>query len=323
MWRDYLLHDPLKPFHNINNKALKYFINKEFLEKDTISIKDLWNLKAAQTILKKQEINGSWKYPTTKIDMNSKENYNQIETYRQLGILVEKYGFTNQNITIKKAAEFLFNHQTEQGDFRGIYGTQYSPNYTAAIIEILIKAGYEDDPHIDKCFKWLISVRQNDGGWSIPIRTHNENWKEVMNSDNSLEPIKEKVFSHMITGIVLRAFAAHSIYKKSEYAKNAGELLISRFFKPDKYPDRRSKEYWHKVSFPFWFTDIISALDSLSLIEFNKDHPKIKIALKSLRNKQLENGFWDLKLLRSKDKFLNYWINIAICRIFKRFFKDQ
>ena len=48
-------------------------------------------------------------------------------------------------IELEKAAEFLFQRQTTEGDFRGIYGTQYSPNYSAAIMELLIKSGYSDD----------------------------------------------------------------------------------------------------------------------------------------------------------------------------------
>lgn len=36
--------------------------------------------------------------------------------------------------------------------------------------------------------------------------------------------------------------------------------------------------------------------------------------------RQLETGLWDLKLLRSKDKDLPYWIALAIYRIFKNFY---
>ncbi|MBY8982367.1 MAG: hypothetical protein KGD57_05430, partial [Candidatus Lokiarchaeota archaeon] len=238
------------------------------------------------------------------------------------GILTEKFGLNNENSMIRKGVEFLFKFQTDEGDFRGIYGNQYSPNYSAGIIEILIKAGYEKDHRIEKCFKWLLSVRQNDGGWTIPIRTHNVDWQEVMYSKELLKPIKEKPFSHVVTGVVLRAFAAHSKYKNSEKAQKIGELLATRFFKSDKYTDRRSKENWFKVSFPFWFTDIISALDSLSLLGFNKVHPNIDLALETLKSRQLENGLWDLKLLKTKDKNLIYWINLIICRLYKRFFKE-
>ena len=318
-WKTQLNIDPIPPLISTENKALLYFIKRDLLEKDVESIELLWQLPEVQKILKKQQNIGSWKYPGGKKDMRSQENYDQIETYRKLGFLIEKYGFNKKHASIKSAAEFLFSFQTEQGDIRGIYGNQYSPNYTAAIMEILIKAGYEDDPRIKKGFEWLMSVRQDDGGWAVPIRTNNAKSSKVMNDPEPLEPNRVKPFSHLITGIVLRAFAAHTQYRKSEEARLAGDLLISRFFKPDKYPDRRTADYWTRVSFPFWFTDIISSLDTLYYLGFMSDNPQIDNALNVLTDRQLENGLWDLKLLRTKDKDLPLWIALAICRIFKNY----
>ena len=135
------------------------------------------------------------------------------------------------------------------------------------------------------------------------------------------KPNKEKPFSHLITGIVLRAFAAHPKYRKLEEIKLAGEVLVSRFFKPDKYPDRRTTDYWFKASFPFWWTDIVSSLDTLYYLGFTKSHPQIKLGLNTLKSKQLESELWDLKLLRSKDKDLPLRIALSICRIFKNFYE--
>ncbi|MFX0036952.1 MAG: hypothetical protein ACFE9I_15080 [Candidatus Hermodarchaeota archaeon] len=187
-------------------------------------------------------------------------------------------------------------------------------------MELLIKAGYQDDPRIEKGFKWLLSVRQDDGGWAIPIRTNNTKWSDVLNDLEPLEPNRVKPFSHMVTGVVLRAFSAHSKYRNLQDIKLAGELLASRFFKPDKYPDRKAVDYWFRVSFPFWFTDIISSLDTLVNLRFTISHPQIELALNILRNRQLGNGLWDLKLLRTKDEDLHLWIALAVCRIFKKFY---
>jgi hypothetical protein len=40
------------------------------------------------------------------------------------------------------------------------------------ILKLLIQAGYHDDPRIQKGFQWLLSMRQSDQGWTIPILTH-------------------------------------------------------------------------------------------------------------------------------------------------------
>ena len=121
--------------------------------------------------------------------------------------------------------------------------------------------------------------------------------------------------------MVLRAFAAHPKYRKSDEAKKAGEQLISRFFKNDKYTDRQGKNFWERVSFPFWFTDIISSLDSLYFLGFNRNNLQIEGALNFLRNTQNENGTFNLKIIRGKDKDSLYWICLAICRLFKRYYE--
>lgn len=162
-------------------------------------------------------------------------------------------------------------------------------------MELLIKADYENEHHILKGFDWLSSIKQDDSCWTMPFRTAGKNL-DALNSPDPIQPVKSKPFSHLVAGMVLRAFAAHPKYRKSESAEKAGELVISRFFKSDKYPDRRSGNFWERVSFPFWFMDIISALDSLYFLGFNRNNPQIKEALNFLSDKQNENGNFNLKI---------------------------
>ena len=80
-------------------------------------------------------------------------------------------------------------------------------------------------------------------------------------------------------------------------------------------------DYWFRVSSPFWFSENVSSLDILSNLGFTPFHHQIELALETLRERQLENGLWDLKLLKTKDKDLPLWIALAICRIFKNFYE--
>lgn len=66
----------------------------------------------------------------------------------------------------------------------------------------------------------------------------------------------------------------------------------------DKYADRKSKDFWERVSFPFLYTSIISALYSIYFLGFKKDNPQIEKALGLLREKQNESGDFDLKITR-------------------------
>lgn len=317
-WRNELKVDTVPILMSLGNEAIKYFTSLDLLDRKVGSIEMLWELPEVKKILKKQQNDGSWKYPASGNQIDQVD-YHQYQTYRILGELVEKYGLNKEHESIEKAAEFLFQFQTEEGDFRGIYAHQYSTTYSPAIMELLIKAGFEDDPRILRGFNWLFSIRQDDGGWALPFRTVGENLGDAYNSSELIKPDISKPFSHLVTAMVLRAFAAHPKYRKSDIAKKAGELLITRFFKNDKYPDRRSKNFWERVSYPFLYTDIISALDSLYFLGFNTDNPEIRGALEFLRNKQNEDGSFNLKIVRGSDKDLPYWICLSVSRLFKRY----
>jgi len=319
LWLEKFEYDPINPLINSNNPYIEYFVHRDILDDELFEVDTIWKLKEPKRIIKKQQPNGSWKYPGVKNQLRSTDNYNQLETFRQYGELVMKYGLNHSHPAIEKAAEYLFSFQTDEGDFRGIYGNQYSTTYTAAIMELLIKSGYVDDPRITKGFQWFILKRQKDGGWAIPFRTLHMKYQDALKNPKPLQSDTSKPFSHLVTGMVLRSFAAHPVYCNAPEAEHAGKLLMERFFKRDKYTDRQDKMYWERVSYPFWFTDIVSALDSLYYLGFGIEEAPIKSAMHWLVNKQLSDGTFDLKLIRGRDKDLKYWITLSICRIFKRY----
>jgi hypothetical protein len=323
MWLDKLQFNPLNTLLNCSNPAIDYFTRKDLLEEKVAKINTLWELPAPKKIINKQQDDGFWKYPGGNHKLRSTEDYNQLETFRQLGELVEKYGFHKDHPSIEQAAEFLFKCQTTEGDFRGIYGKQYAPTYSSAIMELLIKSGYHNDPRIEKGFYWLLSHRQNDGGWAIPFRTLKINYTDSLKLPRPLPSDPSKPFSHLITGMVLRAFASHPEYNQSPDAHYAGKLLMSRFFQRDKYNDRQDKKYWESVSFPFWFTNIVTSLDSLYFLGFKKEEPQINLALDWLAQQQTTAGTFNLKLLMIRDKDLIYWVTLSICRIFKRYYNNE
>lgn len=297
-------------------------MKRDLLEEDVGSIKQLWGLPAASKILKKQSEGGFWRYPgKVKEEWNTQEDYNQIETFRQLGYLIQKYGFNMNHNSIQKAAEFLFSNQTEEGDIRGIYSTQHSPNYSGMIFELLILAGYEKDPRIKKGLDWLLTVRQNDGGWAIAMRTLNMKWQDAFKHSEPLEPKRSKPHSHLITGAALRPFSIHPDYQKRIEIQQAGRLLFEQFFENDKYADKKDKSHWTKFTFPFWFNDLISALITLSNLNFARKEPKIQEALYWFINEQNGDGSWNLKILRAGgDKEIKLWMALNICRILKSFY---
>lgn len=322
-WRKQLRYDPIPILTGSGSEPVAYFARREFLAEDPGPLERLWECRDAQKIVRRQSKNGRWKYPAPGATDRSLEDYDQIETFRNLGFLVEKYGFTRRHPAVQKAAAFLFSFQTAAGDFRGIYGRQYSPNYSAAIMELLIKGGYGRDPRIDRGLRWLLSMRQADGGWAVPLRTAGvARYTETLARGKTIEPDRSKPFSHMITGVVLRAFAVSGKYRNHTAVQSAGQLLAARFFKPDAYIDRKAVGFWTGFRFPFWFTDLISALDSLSRLGFSADDPHVRTGLDWFVQRQRADGGWALKLLGGADKALPYWLDLSVCRIFRRFYSD-
>jgi hypothetical protein len=317
-WRSVLKYNPIPALLATENKALIWFTEKDLLSSVVKNPDTLWELPEAQKIVNRQQPDGSWNYPGQLKKQRSRENYNQFETYRNLGYLVEMFAFDKRSPVIEKAAAFLFGFQSDAGDFRGIYGNQYTPNYTAGIMELLIKAGFDKDPRIEKAFAWLKSIRQNDGGWAIPFRTLHKPLGVIISESRTLEPGRTEPFSHLVTGVVLRAYAAHKEYRNSDAAQKAGKLLMSRFFIKDSYSDRGSPAFWLKFTFPFWFTDLISALDSISRLGFSKDEPQIRKALEWFISSQQKNGTWELYALKNQRYDPESWLAFCICRILKR-----
>ena len=240
-------------------------------------------------ILAKQRPDGSWRNPGRRVGPDT--DYEFLETYRKLGILVEIRALDKDVPAVGKAVEFLFSRQTEEGDLRGIYGRECSPNHTAGALEDLIHAGYGDDGRVDRGLRWLMTVRQDDGGWVIPLRT--SGWNIRKPKPDALQPVmpdRSRPFSHMVTGVVLRAMAASPRFRELGETRIAAELLASRLFLADKYPDRGKPEFWTKFSFPFWFTDLASALDSLSIIGIGAGNERIDMAIEWFRSRQREDG---------------------------------
>jgi len=320
-WVRLLETNPVPLLASSSNAAISLFARRDLLDRDTGPVSRLWELPEARRIVARQRADGSWRYPGGKDHVRSRENYDQLETFRQVGVLVEKYGFTRKHAALERAAEFLFSFQSEEGDFRGIYGNQYSTTYVGATMELLIKAGYADDPRIARGFDWLLRTRQEDGGWAIPLRTLGvpfSQFTDIARHPTPLAPDRSKPSSHLVTGMVLRAFAAHRARSQSAEAYRAGELLAASLYRRDAYGDRGDVSYWERVSFPFWFTDIVAALDSLSRMGFGMDTPAVSRALDRQRNLQRVDGTFGYRLMKGKDRDLPWWICLAVCRSLKR-----
>ena len=198
------------------------------------------------------------------------------------------------------------------------------PYYHGAILELLNKAGFVDDPRVIKGMEWLISMRQDDGGWIIPAQVVPA--KQKTNAfwlSDPIAPDRTKPHAHMTTGMVLRAFAAHPAYRYRDEAMRAGNALKGRLFKPDKYNDRKASSYWFKLQYPFWWTNLLTALDTLYWLGFARQDDHIARGLNWFYSNQESDGLWDTGYGSGKRAQENrHWVGLAICRMLKRFYKN-
>jgi hypothetical protein len=324
-WKSHLQVDPLPALLAWDDSALIYFTQRDLLDLPVRPVETLWELAEPVKLVSKQQTDGSWRYPGKRDHPAAEANYSLLETYRSLRILVEMYGFNTSHPAIIKAGEYVFTCQTEEGDIRGILGNQYMPYYHAAILELLIKAGYARDAHIEKGLKWLLAMRQADGGWIVPVQCvpaaqkTNHLWAGA-----PIPPARSQPHAHLATGMILRAFAAQPDYRRLPEVIAAGERLKERFFQADKYNDRKAPGYWLKFQFPFWWPNLLTALDSLGWLGFNRQDSIIAQGLGWFIENQARDGLWETGYGSGKGaERVRHWVGLAICRVLRRFLEEE
>jgi hypothetical protein len=320
-WVSLLRVDPITTLKKYPDHALDYFIRRDLMQEKVDSIETLWELPEPLKVISKQAVKGCWHYPAKSKSNDPVFNYDLFETYRSLRILIDMYGLDRRHPSIRKTADYVFSCQTVEGDIRGILGNQYMPYYHAVLLEELIKAGYENDEKVIKGLDWLLSVRQKDGGWIIPFQGVPAKEKNSLWDKAPIPPNRELPFSHVATGMILRAFAAHPGYRHRPEIRKAAGLLKSRFFKADEYYDRKGPEYWLKFQYPFFWTSLLTVLDTLHPLGFTKEDTDIQKSLTWFVDNQLSNGLWPTEYNKGKNAAQSIpWVILAVCRVLKNYY---
>mgnify|MGYP006294900849 CR=1 FL=1 len=337
-WTSIFELDPVQSLLNSKQDAITYFAKRDLIEASEVPLQKIWELIEPRKILNRQKPDGTWRYPKKITDKSCGVNYTLIETWKQLRVLIQQYEFSKEHDSIKAAADYIFSCQTLDGDIRGMLANQHAPYYTGAIMYLLIKAGYVHDERIHKCFNWLLKMRQDDGGWVIGspgIVTREDLSNNEVNEltyDIQRKTLKcfdaSKPFSAAGTGMVLRAFAEHPTYQHSTESLQAGKLLKSKLLEKDNWSSYQHPDNWLRFQYPFWWTNLVSAMDTLSLLGFGKDDPDINRAIQWFITHQEDDGLWNVSYSRihknrknRKTELLREWVSLSICRFFKRLYK--
>ena len=317
--------DPV-PYLLKSGPSVSYFTRRDLLGETVGDLGEVRKLPEAAKLLRGQKWDGSWGKPGG----YPPHHRPMVETFKRLRLLIGRYEFDRMHQQVEAGSEFIFGTQTPEGDFRGMIGDQYATYYTGELTSLLVKAGYGDNGRVDLAFRWLLSMRQDDGGWTIPILTlppgsGMERTAALTGAPaDPVEPDRSKPFSHNWTDMVLRAFAAHPRWRTSPEARHAAALLKSRFFKPDAYGSYRNPNYW--VRFVQWWPNLLTSLESLSRLEFKAEDPDIMKALQWFRDNQEPDGSWRTSYFPGNavsprlEPTERAWVTLRVARMFKSFF---
>lgn len=325
-----LLHDPIRPLLAAGDQALAYFVRRDLCDEQVEPIEDaVWALPEAHRLLRRQRDDGSWTRPGKPRESWPPHRDALVETWKVLRVLVQQYEMDRSHEAIARAAEAVLGWQTAAGDIRGFIGNQYATYYTGALLGLLVDAGYEADPRVERGLRWLLAMRQDDGGWSIPVLTRDvpANDPVAFTSPDAqpLEPDRTRPFSHHWTGMVLRAFAAHPRYRRAREIQHAARLLASRFFAEDAYGSYREADHWLRFQFPYWWNQLVAALDVVTRIDPPGVAEAVAGAAAWLRDHQLESGLWRVSYSRrhrtaetERARAEGRWVSLAVCRVLRR-----
>ena len=142
--------------------------------------------------------------------------------------------------------------------------------------------------------EWLLTQRQAGGGWIVPLQAVPAKARTSdMWPGPAIPPDRTWPFSHLATGMVLRAFAAHPTYRRQEEVLAAANLLKGRFFLADKYHDRQAPAYWLKFQVPFWWNNLLTGLDTLARLGYGAEDGDVRRGLDWFVVHQGEDGLWE------------------------------
>ena len=320
-----LRRDPIPVLLRAGDPAIDFLTQRDLVGIEMGPATTLWTLPTAERLLRRQRDDGSWQGPKRKRPAFPFNHSDLLATFKQVRLLVERYEFTRKSPEFESAAEWLLGFQTDEGDIRGFIGNQYATYYTGYVLSLLIHAGYADDPRIHRSLNWLLGMRQNDGGWTIPMLTHRldraTSYQLTTSDQPPLQPDRTKPFSHNWTDMVLRAFAAHPEFRTRREVRNAAELLESSFFAPDNYGSYRHPRYWTR--FAFWWPNLLTAMESLMRLGFDAESSQMQQGRDWFVENQADDGMWHIRNDGSAERATptiqerRAWLTLRICGMLK------
>lgn len=308
-----------------SSSALRYLILKDLLSRDE-SDEEVLELKKLRledpiitSLINAQNPDGSWDSSEMLGLQLDSPIRNTAQAMYRLGYL----GFQKDHPAIKKAANYLFTHQLENGAWsRGqnkdysfkhpTHGSVISPMQTAFPLRALAMCGFATDSRAEKAYEWLIKYRAEDGSWP-----------PYLSPDGKVgyQPVGYRQMPNSRFGCrtnstsVLCALAYHPKRKNSDIAKRALDLLLARETQDRQYLGLEVAriigiEPSHGYLTYFGRFDLSLILNLCWRIGATKEDSRVAKIVKYLQEIQSSFGLWEYQ----PNPQVTRWISFDILR---------
>jgi hypothetical protein len=336
-WRARLASDPIPRLLREGSPSVLARVRRDLIDdSEAPSAKEIADYPEVKSFIRKMEKNGTFAPRAAEKALGGTRFAVCLATLRALDRLAD-FGLRQEGggegagadgaaaTTLRKIVDALLSSQAPDGGIAdlALADTPKGRARTVALhfqgwaVSALCRTGFEGDPRTEKAFQYLLERRQDDGGWA---------WRGVR-TDSAARPS-----SHLVTGMVLRAFASSAQRRTSREARRAAELLATRFLQPDRYDDRKAPAYWEILTEPRFYTDVLDALDTITSIGLGKENSGVRTAEAYLRSRQGNDGLWypgppnkpDLPpprpLAKDKDKDVDaaIWLTLRVLVVLRR-----
>jgi prenyltransferase/squalene oxidase-like repeat protein len=289
-WRARLASDPIPRLLREGSPGVLARVRRDLIDdSEAPTAKEIAEYPEVKAVLRKMEKSGGFapKAPDKALGppkfAAALASLRSIDRLADFGLRLE--GADAAASPLHKMADYLLQSQEPDGGIADLAladtpkgrPKSVALHFQGWAVSALCRTGFEGDPRVEKGFQYLLERRQDDGGWA---------WRGVR-TDSAARPS-----SHLVTGMVLRAFASAAQRRASREARRAAELLATRFLQPDRYEDRKAPSYWEILTEPRFYTDVLDALDTITAIGLGKENSGVRTAEAYLRSRQSSDGLW-------------------------------
>jgi squalene cyclase len=313
-WKTTLKADPTGWLLELENAPIRYWTLVDLLDRSP----DDPEVRAAReaipayppvaALLEAQKPEGYWVKPDYYLPRAS------LGTFWVLTVLAD-LGLTSDNEHVRRACEFMFTHQHENGAFNRrrrisgqgvVWGEHPEPCTHARIVRFLIQFGYGDDPRLRRAIDWLIPIQRDDGMWFCREEGRRGCLRATLD--------------------VLRIAALDPQTAARPEIPRAVEVVRDLLMEPrmSRYHIGENWGAWERLKYPYFGFSLLSALDALARLGSKPEEPRIAAALEYLLGRQLPDGSWPLDEAWSQPPIdfgrpgePNKWITLDALRVIK------